>query len=293
MKTLFTLLLFGLFTNVVWSQSYSFSVHQQTYQDLQNAYFLQDDTLAPYTLLILSKDYRAFGHDLGDTLVIGVNGFVTTSTVHHGFALDPLIGNYHFPDTNSRISFEQVISPGNNILKVQWKNIGTDGDPADRLNFQLWVYEKDQQVEFHFGPGSSENEFFSGVFLLDPEFTQAQEKVGLGGNPASPVINSMSDWALTQAPANGTLYRFSYLRAGIEKPIANELSVYPNPGTGTFRVDAPGVKEVRAYNNLGREITIRTQEGTYQLENAAPGIYFLHFSMEDGSSARSKITINE
>lgn len=291
MKTLFTTLLFGLLTNVVLAQSYSFSIQQQTYQDLENDYLLQDDTLAPYSLLILARDYRAFGHDLSDTLVIGVNGFVTSTTDHYSFALDPLIGNYHFPETNSRISFEELASPGNSILKIQWKNIGTDGDPSDRLNFQLWVYEKDQHVEFHFGPGSSQNDCFSGIYLLDPEFTQTIEKVNLGGNPASPSVNSPSGQLLAKAPSNGTVYRFSYLRSGIENPVKNELSVYPNPGTGTFQIDAVGVKEVKVYNSLGSETKIHAQDGVYQLGQAAPGIYYLHIRMEDGSRAQSKITI--
>ncbi|HCS21518.1 MAG TPA: hypothetical protein DIW47_13325 [Bacteroidetes bacterium] len=283
----------GWLTNGVWAQSYSFSVQQEAYQDLQNDHFITNDTLAPYALLILGRDYRAFGHDLSDTLNIGVNGWVTSTSDYFSFALDPLIGNFHFPDSNSRITFAELVDPGNSILKIQWKNVGTDGDdPAERLNFQLWIYEKDQKVEFRFGPGSSDNTFFSGVYRFNREFTQTLEKASLSGNPASPVVNS-GNGLLNGSPVNGTVYRFSYLRAGLESPKPGEIAVYPNPGSGWFQVAGQGVKSAKAFSVLGNEIEIQYQDGSFQLENPSKGTYFIYFEMVDGSRAQARLIVQD
>lgn len=292
MKKLFTALLLGWLSNGVWAQSYSFTVEQQSYQDLQSDYLITNDTIAPYALLILGRDYRVFGHDLSDTLKIGINGWVTSTSDYYSFALDPLIGNYHFPDSNSRISFMEVANPGNSILKIQWKNVGTDGNPAERLNFQLWLYENDQKVEFHFGPGSSNNDFFSGIYRIKRDFSQTLEKVELSGNPASPSVNS-GIGLLNGKPINGTVYRFSYLRAGLETAKVNEINVYPNPGRGSFQVDGTGVKAAKAYSVLGNEINILNLDGMFQLENPSKGIYFLYFEMEDGSLAQAKLMVQD
>ncbi|MHB1277154.1 MAG: T9SS type A sorting domain-containing protein [Bacteroidia bacterium] len=292
MKKLFTLFLMGWLANGVWAQSYSFSVNQETYQDLQNDYLITNDTIAPFAMLILGRDYRAFGHDLNDTLNIGVNGWVTCTSDYYSFALDPLIGNYHFPDTNSRITFAELADPGNSILKIQWKNVGTDGDPSERLNFQLWIYEKDQKVEFRFGPGSTNNDFFSGVYRFDREFTQTLEKVSLIGNPASPAVNA-GNGLLSGIPVSGTVYRFSYLRASLETPTVKEIGVYPNPGRGSFQIDGNAVRSVKAFSLLGNEISIHENDGYFQMENPSKGIYVLYFEMEDGSQAQAKLVIKD
>lgn len=292
MKKLFTVFLMGWLANGVWAQSYSFSLQQETYQDLQNDYLITNDTFANYALLILGRDYRAFGHDLNDTLNIGVNGWVTCTSDFYSFALDPLIGNYHFPDTNSRITFAELADPGNSILKIQWKNVGTDGDPSERLNFQLWVYEKDQKVEFRFGPGTSNNNFVSGIFRFTKSFSQTLEYMELSDDPAAPGVNT-GNFFLVGKPVNGTVYRFSYLRASLETPIAKEISVYPNPGRGNFQVEKSDVKAVKAFSVLGNEINVLDQNGTFSLENPSKGIYFLYFEMEDGSLARAKLIVRD
>lgn len=292
MKALFTALFLGWLSNGVWAQSYTFSINQQAYQDLQNEYLITEDTLSPYAMLILGSDYRVFGHDLADTLNIGVNGWVTSTSNYYSFALDPLIGNYHFPDTNSRISYEQVSDPENNLLKVQWKNVGTDGDPSERLNFQLWIYEMDQKVEFHFGPGTSSNYFVSGIFRFERDFSQTLEEVELSGNPASPGINT-GTFFLNGNPENGTVYRFSYLRASLETPNGNVVKVFPNPGRGSFQVEAKGVKAARAFSALGNEISILNHDDIYQLQNPSKGTYFLYFEMEDGSLAQSRLLVHD
>ncbi len=292
MKKLFTVFLMGWLSNGVWAQSYSFSLQQEAYQDLQNDHFITNDTFANYALLILGRDYRAFGHDLNDTLNIGVNGWVTCTSDFYSFALDPLIGNYHFPDTNSRITFAELADPGNSILKIQWKNVGTDGDPSERLNFQLWIYEKDQKVEFRFGPGTSSNSFVSGIFRFDRNFTQTLERVELSGNPASPGVNT-GTFFLSAKPANGAVYQFSYLRASVKTPIVNAVSVYPNPGRGNFQVEGNGVKSIKAYTSLGKEVSVAGQDGIYQLEHPSSGTYFLHIEMEDGSLAQARLVVRD
>jgi hypothetical protein len=64
----------------------------------------------------------------------------------------------------------------------------------------------------------------------------------------------------------------------------NELGVYPNPSTGIFHLESLSEEpmEVEVYDQQGSRIQLENPfNSTIQLENQAPGIYFLHVKQGD------------
>jgi hypothetical protein len=64
----------------------------------------------------------------------------------------------------------------------------------------------------------------------------------------------------------------------------NELGVYPNPSTGIFHLESLSEEpmEVEVYDQQGSRIQLEDQfTATIQLQNQAPGIYFLHVKQGD------------
>jgi hypothetical protein len=108
-----------------------------------------------------------------DTLILHSNGLIYTKTTdtflpglpNHG--LDPLAAdladrNYNgssIATPKSVISYQTVGAAGDKICKIEYKNMGYYNDTLgnDSINFQVWLYEKDNKIEFHYGPSSADD----------------------------------------------------------------------------------------------------------------------------------------
>lgn len=138
----------------------------------------------------------------------------------------------------------------NRIFKLEIFNAGfaheydTYGTNEDSLNLQIWLYEKNNEIEFHFGPSkvTYTADYFNMMgevpFVyfdeLDPMSGMLKQFYCLHGSPSNPSIDSSDSpndlKGLDSYPADGTVYRFA------PKPPAatnvtminkNNVKVYP------------------------------------------------------------------
>jgi hypothetical protein len=176
MKTIIIVLFATCMAMVTTAQTklypYVFSSYTEPYQNLSNATDLfngakVDDSLA---ILPLGFDFKwAYSDLILDTFLLQTNGYIYTKTTdtfldglpNHGmvpFAADlaDRAINDSVAPALSKISYQTTGTVGDRICKVEWKNIGFyfDSTHIDFANFQVWIYEKYNRIEFRYGTHS-------------------------------------------------------------------------------------------------------------------------------------------
>lgn len=171
------------------------------------------------------------------------------------------------------------------------------------LNYQIWLYESDQSIEYRFG-GSNLNEISSeDLFLVANEegfimgFTSDFENGDTNpiahfvmGDIADAVYNEYSignppgdDIYLSGYPANGTMYRFGPT-ALVDTDLfkTNTFKLYPNPVSGVLTITA---KDLTDPSYTITDITgKKVMESNFALtttmqvnvEGLVPGIYYIN-----------------
>lgn len=70
---------------------------------------------------------------------------------------------------------------------------------------------------------------------------------------------------------------------------SNFISIYPNPSSGTFKIEMEDNFEIDAihmYNSIGKEIPFIRNESEIKLTEASPGLYFIHFQNNETKFVR-------
>ncbi|MBL7712231.1 MAG: T9SS type A sorting domain-containing protein [Chitinophagaceae bacterium] len=147
----------------------------------------------------------------------------------------------------SPIRYEISGTSPNKIFKLEFFSVGFKGEMDgngtnnDSADFQVWLYESSNIVEFRFGPSNLVymkksqwlrkfgyfKEYDTRAFLYNKFYC-------LGGDPANPTIDSASSVAAAPTvntyPENGTVYRFvpNYSLTSIgEVDVSQYFKVYP------------------------------------------------------------------
>lgn len=144
-----------------------------------------------------------------------------------------LLGN----ESLSPIGYKVDGTPGNRIYKLEFKNAGSYEELFDQgtmnmfINFQMWLYEGTNMIQFRFGPSSITNPFIfyqgeTGPLSGTTDYDEANELLInahlLVGNATAPTL-SASEGYLTGTPPNGTVYTLS-----MGQPVAVNLLVEDN-----------------------------------------------------------------
>lgn len=173
----------------------------------------------------------------------------------------------------AKVSYELSGTTGSRIFKVQYKNMGLENgaNGTDTLNYQIWLYEADNAIEYRAGYSNVPDTMFAQSvmdLLLDKEMLM----VGLAGNKGDSLATTtdsaffhavkangaqVSDTAFWIAdmeddfelyidfilygayPAEGSVIRFVPKSSGVNigKVDFNLATVYPNPSKdGRFNV---------------------------------------------------------
>ncbi len=290
MKKLITLLVALVTFHLVQAQSYSFESEQKPYVELQNDILLFDDTGA-FKLVPVFPIFRSFGHDFSDTLEIGYEGWMS-KTKDRGFWFLPIYGEYRFPDADSKVSYAIDETPGNRILKIQWKQLAIDTDLDTRVNFQLWIYEKDQTVEFRYGKGSLPGEYAIGIYLFNRNYSNVQESIEVKGHAGSVTTSMDSIGFYNGFPNENDLYRFRYLNVGMDELIdGQQLSIYPNPSNGSFRFTQEEVEIIKITDVIGREIAFQQEGSLIIFDQTTTGVYFVQTKNKQGAISVIKLQL--
>lgn len=274
-QSLFVLLLMPLATTLTAQDfPFSFSVLQEDYADLPDPVSLDggvtwDDPTVPFPI---GFTFDLFGYRMDTLFLSGILLGGNLTNFPDELAVGTVFGNfedlidrgYELNMNLSDLGYQLTGTAGNRILKIEWKNVGfyeevaEDGTADNFINFQIWLYEGSNDLEFRFGPNDvpdpelvyllSTGPLLGFVEFFDDELEIYNNFWYLFGDPAAPQIGLLADasepppnGALTGTPADGTVYRFSPVTTSArDLPISQtKLEIWPNPTSGQINFTLP------------------------------------------------------
>ena len=220
---------------------YSFSKDSVSWQELNNQTILNENDTAwkfsykipvGFTFNFLGRNFDSVSIETNGYLVFDADrNYALTSFLGFGDCVDS-IGNH------SVLGYEVIGTPGNKILKIQFKNISNAKHSNQHFTYQLWLKENGA-VEVHIGPNDYQPGIIVTTTVIDsltvesdtlftnPDSSQ-QFRVGMinmnmdseirgffiGGNVSSPQSQPVDDnhpdpIYLVRAPSLGTRYTFT------------------------------------------------------------------------------------
>src|SRR5690554_6079747 len=257
---------------------YNFSQNTGTYTDLANptsmnngVSWLFDDFgpfTSPFPVSVFGETFNDFGFD-DDWFYFG-----DISPVFDGVHFVPGGGFFMDRDfsfqgpSQSPISYEVVGTTGNRILKLEMKNAGWEPEAFFSsvstlyINLQVWLYETDNSIEYHYGPRNiTETDILVGFGYANEE----DEEIWAGfvsGDVTNPTYDEITDEndvpaELSTFPAPNTIYRFEVNPLSVKDQEKVEFSVFPNPTTAILNVSFE--------ENINKEYTVYDMTGRYVL----------------------------
>lgn len=261
------------------AQTYSFSMSNETYNDLLNPTQVSGTALWATTTsfrnIPLGFTFQFFNQSVSKINAYG-NGYADLQNFNYAvnFFLCNLKSKGTVGNSLSPVSYRSEGSSGARIFKLEFKNAGLANSDQDFINVQLWLYEGSGRLEVRFGPMSvTHNSSFVQPYngpLVSLENWSTNELYYLKGDPASPMMTNAEN-CLNAVPVNGTVYRF---RNNALEPVGQAefnppaVSVFPNPAS-------TGIKLIM--DELPQELSIMDITGQ-QLYYSASGVKELDIS---------------
>jgi hypothetical protein len=107
---------------------------------------------------------------------------------------------------------------GSRIAKFEFKDIIVDSFPTEFYNYQVWVYESNQAIEYRYGANnlSTNHPFNTGDLFTYAGMFHENDSINwiafIGENSANPSVRYVADENnliyLNEMPVEGTIYRF-------------------------------------------------------------------------------------
>lgn len=212
----------------------------------------------------------------------------------------------------SLIQYQVTGESPNRILKIEWNEVGlyeeisNQGTTTLRLNFQTWLYEADNMIEYRFGPntiskGLPDTDFLTSGIILDFDYDYYDglfyTASGAPNDPDWTVSDDFYAWyyngsMLDGIPAEGTVYRFGPTTNSIPGPtLSPEVNCFPNPAQSQVWISNEGNSEVAIQIIDMRGVRVEelliqaNQTASWNCEGVAQGTYLLLFQ-EEGKALR-------
>lgn len=273
-------------------QYYTFTKASEPYADLSFPQLVNNqDSIAEAYKWNVPGTYQLFGEQLSTVFTIGRGGFIFCGNRDYFMPVSPYMAFLEKRDSSSSISIKKE----DNILKIQWKNMGLrDHSDSDFVNFQLWLYAGQPRIEFRFGEarvtGTAAFSGKAGATVVLSKFNDALDKVyeyhHIIGDPEQPSDDTVgTEESLTSVPAEGTVYRFQNIPSGLAKMEAPaKIHLYPNPAKDWVKIE--GVAAYSPYSIIdlqGRVIASGNLADNNQLDitRVPKGVYVIRVSDKD------------
>ena len=302
--------------------AYSFTATTGTYEDLIGTTSVNNNQIwdDPETTVPIGFDFELFDLNV-NTLYLGLGlGGTVTSELDFNYNAEYIIAPFETDlidrgditgISQSPISYKLEGTAGSRIFKMEWKNAGffdegdTYGTLNDYINFQLWLYEGSNNIEFHFGSSMITDPIVNyygetGAFIgvADSALTDAYFVVG---DPGVPTLSD-SVIAINGTPADGTIYTFTKNTIGIEaeERLTQTIKVFPNPfHTSTVLQSEERLDHatVSIHNLAGQQVKEISQLSGHKIiihrEDLPSGIYYLQVREGDSVLSTRKLVIAE
>jgi hypothetical protein len=189
----------------------------------------------------------------------------------------------------SPISYQLEGPPGNQVFKLEWKNVGFYGEwnatnsYYNTTNFQLWLYQNTGVIEFRYGPNTIKSGSLLHFFGTGPLVLLGQNVAfdgsgweglwALGGDPQNPTISAIPSGqqplpgqSLSGEPESGTVYRFAPVVIGTQEALPiPQLSVWPTPASRELNLTTVRGERYSIYNMQGQVMWSQTASSTQML----------------------------
>jgi hypothetical protein len=285
---------------------YTFSHFNQTYNNLVNPISLNQGMVwddpqfqvpIPFNFTVMGKSISIldFSFGLGGLLV----GETTTPSLYEAlfpFDADLIDRGYASGVSQSPISYVVDGNPGSRILKIEWQNVGSydEGDINGTydmfINFQCWLYEGSNVIEYRFGNNNitddsfyygDQGTFIGAIEVLETDtMTYFNEVHFLTDSASTPILTDEFE-NLIGTPPSGKVYRFAPpSSSGIAGRTGKTLSVNPNPALETINLSNASAGEHYAIfditgNQIGASIMITAENQLIDVRQLSKGVYFI------------------
>lgn len=183
---------------------------------------------------------------------------------------------------NSTLRYVLDGNEGNRIFKIEYQNMGfSSGTSTDKTNFQIWLYEENNQIEYRYGNSEilDMNAAFGGVGgivagIFELYFNDETYSGILLKNdvlmPDTTILDShdqLSGLNLIGVPSEGTVYTFcpeggdcSEVATSANELIINslDLRIFPNPAIDefilSFDLKEKSFYQIEIFNVIGRRV---------------------------------------
>jgi hypothetical protein len=233
-------------------------------------------------------------------------------------AFDPNVNVEGDPGGISNISYTTTGTVGSRICKIEVNNGGfygenSNGPSASTVNYQVWLYETSNNIEFRFGACTLLNPldnflnpggFISGlVDDLDYNTVTATNSNLLNGPHANPTMVGLSPTAtdyITGTPQSGRVYKFTNTTITSVKTNSKPtgIKLYPNPAKDKLYLANISSELNNAtlefYDVAGKLIHSEKLNEQIDLSSFTKGIYLLKVKTQNNESVLiNKIVIAE
>ncbi len=309
-----TFIFFISICSVLKAQDYTVTAFNEPYQYLVNATSVNNGEIwdDPFYSIPIGFNFELYGQIFSTIYItdIGSGGalsFHSNPQTNYSF-LSPIAQDIIDKGINqsvSPISYVVEGPVGNRIFKLEYKNVGfwSDFTLADYMDFQIWLYESDNSIEYRYGPNSINNpsaayeEETGPVVFFYPSFdvlssgSFIEDGYYLKDDPVNPTVIVADD--NTPEPENaivgtipeGTVYRFYPEYLSVSNHNALAIKIYPNPTKNIVYIQNPKQEIFTAslYDALGNKIKMNIQENQIDLSSVAVGTYFLKLKTSNNS----------
>ena len=281
-----------------------FTISNQTYTNLSNSTVITNqgwddfDTTVPlgfnFTLFGQSNDSLFFNSDFN----LGADFALTHDGTTQGVGMfTDLVDRSSIPtNAPSVVSYKVDVVNSKKIAKLEWRNagflgeLGNNSTTDDSVNFQIWLYENNNEVEVHFGSSSIVSDY-ADIFTFEKPLvvfiknanaqTQSLDWLYYVSSTTTPKVDSINLVGLITAntlgydtwPSSGTVFRFAKPTLGVNSIKLNDYtSVYPTAITTQCTVDI-------TKNNFNGYVALLDMQGkTVKLQQASTGKNVLDLS---------------
>lgn len=293
-KLLLCTLALTAFYGVKAQNHYSFTTRTANYVEMTNGTEVTDPDWDDFvTGVTLPFAFKFFGVDV-DSLFI----------VDDGIYFTELSDDYISPHGEDMVARGSGQSPvtyrvdGNantRILKIQWPNVAffstEDTYPNDFANYQVWVYEGSNVIEFHYGSSFISAGAVS-VLELMPYMSSIDGSKWMSVGGTSPnyttSTNENNVSLLSNTPPVNSVFVFTPTGPNSVKEAVseNQVKIYPIPAGAKLTVESKAaMQQIEIYNVAGQKISTHEVSGNqaYIATDMLPaGVYFLQVHTSEG-----------
>jgi len=303
------------------SQSYGFTKTTANYTAITNSISINNGVIwdDPDYSIPTGFTYQLFGSSYDSIYMgVGLGGYIVPSKDLSRLPMPlilltsaDLVDRGELSSNNislSPLSYSTSGNVGSRIFKLQYNNAGfyndiytNQGLSTDYINMQMWIYESNGNIEYHFGASNVTQPFLdydgSGPSHgLSPSIDIPTAKLsnnsilltGLANSPNA-VIDS-TYIKVNGTPPNGTVYRFINGGTVSVKELLQSnqinLAIYPNPTTQavSMNIDQNDLISniVSIYNMNGQLVSIKEYQSNIEVSELNNGTYFLEVFTKEG-----------